>query len=646
MARPILSYDDIPRELNLATYFVDRNVEEGRGDRTALIRPGGETTLRRAGRARQPRRQRAPRARRAGPRSASCSCSPTRSSSLPSGTARRRSAPSRRRRTRSSSEGLRVLPRLHAARAWSSRTRPRSSACVRRPAAQLLASRHLLVSRANSFEQLAAAGVRRARAGADHEGRRRDLEVHDGQHRAAEGGCAPAHSPLRSFEWYARGVLDLREDDVVLPVPKLFFGYARDLAALYPFGVGAAGIVFPERTTPERIFELIAAPSADDPRQRSDDDGGDGRPPAGPAARPVLPAPVHVGRRGAAARAARALATRRSASRCSTGSAPPRRTTSTSPTGPAAVRPGSTGKLVPGLRRARRRRGRRALRRRRVEITGRAPVLGRAREDEADLRRRPGQDRRPVRARRPTGTSTTTAAPTTCSRSAASGSRRRRSSTACSGIPTWSSARSSDTEENGLPCAAGLRRRSRRRRDGRCASGTSCASGCPAQGPARGARSSTSCRRTPSGKIDRRALASREPPRRRDRRHEGHRRGDRRHASRRPATSVDRRSDARSCDVTDERPVAALFEQIGAGRRARQQRRRGRERAARAHDARRLARAPRRQRDRRVPLHARRARRHDRARERAHRHRRLDRRACAAPATRRRTRPPSTPPSG
>jgi benzoate-CoA ligase family protein len=67
----------------------------------------------------------------------------------------------------------------------------------------------------------------------------------------------PTHSAVLSFEWYARGVLDLREDDVVLPVPKLFFGYARDLAALFPFGVAAAGIVFPERTTPERIFELI-----------------------------------------------------------------------------------------------------------------------------------------------------------------------------------------------------------------------------------------------------------------------------------------------------------------------------------------------------------------------------------------------------
>jgi benzoate-CoA ligase family protein len=67
-----------------------------------------------------------------------------------------------------------------------------------------------------------------------------------------------AITPLRSFEHYARGVLDIRENDLVLPVPKLFFGYARDLAALYPFGVGAAGIVFPERSTPEKIFELVA----------------------------------------------------------------------------------------------------------------------------------------------------------------------------------------------------------------------------------------------------------------------------------------------------------------------------------------------------------------------------------------------------
>ncbi|MEV6877886.1 benzoate-CoA ligase family protein [Amycolatopsis sp. NPDC051128] len=68
----------------------------------------------------------------------------------------------------------------------------------------------------------------------------------------------PLRSPLESFERYAAGVLGLREDDRVLAVPKLFFGYARDLVALFPFGVGAAGIVFPERSTADLIFELIA----------------------------------------------------------------------------------------------------------------------------------------------------------------------------------------------------------------------------------------------------------------------------------------------------------------------------------------------------------------------------------------------------
>ncbi|MGH3876795.1 MAG: benzoate-CoA ligase family protein [Actinophytocola sp.] len=68
----------------------------------------------------------------------------------------------------------------------------------------------------------------------------------------------PVASPVLSHHCYARDVLDIGADDIVLPVPKLFFGYARDLAALYPFGVGGAGIAFPERTTAERIFELIA----------------------------------------------------------------------------------------------------------------------------------------------------------------------------------------------------------------------------------------------------------------------------------------------------------------------------------------------------------------------------------------------------
>jgi benzoate-CoA ligase family protein len=67
-----------------------------------------------------------------------------------------------------------------------------------------------------------------------------------------------AASAILSHESYGLGVLGIGPDDVVLPVPKLFFGYARDLTALYPFGVGGTGVAFAERTTPERIFDLIA----------------------------------------------------------------------------------------------------------------------------------------------------------------------------------------------------------------------------------------------------------------------------------------------------------------------------------------------------------------------------------------------------
>jgi benzoate-CoA ligase family protein len=66
-----------------------------------------------------------------------------------------------------------------------------------------------------------------------------------------------AHDPVVSFHNYALDVLGLTAADSVLPVPKLFFGYARDLTALFNFGVGAAGVIFPERTTPELLFSLI-----------------------------------------------------------------------------------------------------------------------------------------------------------------------------------------------------------------------------------------------------------------------------------------------------------------------------------------------------------------------------------------------------
>jgi benzoate-CoA ligase len=58
-------------------------------------------------------------------------------------------------------------------------------------------------------------------------------------------------------ERYAKQVLGLREDDLTVSVPKLFFGYATGTNLLFPFAVGAATVLFSERSEPATLFEVI-----------------------------------------------------------------------------------------------------------------------------------------------------------------------------------------------------------------------------------------------------------------------------------------------------------------------------------------------------------------------------------------------------
>src|SRR4030095_13432051 len=58
-------------------------------------------------------------------------------------------------------------------------------------------------------------------------------------------------------ERYARQVLGIRADDLTASVPKLFFGYATGTNLLFPFSVGGAAVLFAERSTPEKMFEVI-----------------------------------------------------------------------------------------------------------------------------------------------------------------------------------------------------------------------------------------------------------------------------------------------------------------------------------------------------------------------------------------------------
>jgi len=56
---------------------------------------------------------------------------------------------------------------------------------------------------------------------------------------------------------YGQKVLGLTERDITLGVPKLFFGYATGSNLFFPFSVGAATALFPDKSTAETLFAKI-----------------------------------------------------------------------------------------------------------------------------------------------------------------------------------------------------------------------------------------------------------------------------------------------------------------------------------------------------------------------------------------------------
>jgi benzoate-CoA ligase family protein len=65
----------------------------------------------------------------------------------------------------------------------------------------------------------------------------------------------------RSFanttECYGTGVIGYTEGDITLSVPKLYFGYATGSNLFFPFAAGARSALFPEPVTVEVLFEKI-----------------------------------------------------------------------------------------------------------------------------------------------------------------------------------------------------------------------------------------------------------------------------------------------------------------------------------------------------------------------------------------------------
>jgi benzoate-CoA ligase len=72
-----------------------------------------------------------------------------------------------------------------------------------------------------------------------------------------KGAVHLQHDLPFNTEVFAKRTIGVREDDLTVSVPKLFFGYATGTNLLFPFAVGGATALFSERSTPEQMFEVI-----------------------------------------------------------------------------------------------------------------------------------------------------------------------------------------------------------------------------------------------------------------------------------------------------------------------------------------------------------------------------------------------------
>jgi benzoate-CoA ligase family protein len=72
-----------------------------------------------------------------------------------------------------------------------------------------------------------------------------------------KGAIHLQHDILCTIESYARGVLQMNDQDRCLSAAKLFFAYGLGNSLSFPLGVGAQAIVIPGRSGPDAMFEAI-----------------------------------------------------------------------------------------------------------------------------------------------------------------------------------------------------------------------------------------------------------------------------------------------------------------------------------------------------------------------------------------------------
>jgi len=72
-----------------------------------------------------------------------------------------------------------------------------------------------------------------------------------------KGAVHLQHDLPFNTEVFAKATMGVSGDDLTVSVPKLFFGYATGTNLLFPFAVGGATALFSERSTAEKMFEVI-----------------------------------------------------------------------------------------------------------------------------------------------------------------------------------------------------------------------------------------------------------------------------------------------------------------------------------------------------------------------------------------------------
>ncbi len=71
-------------------------------------------------------------------------------------------------------------------------------------------------------------------------------------------GTVHVHSSMRlSAELYAKGVLGLKESDLVFSAAKFFFAYGLGNSLSFPLAVGATAVLMAERPTPDAVFKRL-----------------------------------------------------------------------------------------------------------------------------------------------------------------------------------------------------------------------------------------------------------------------------------------------------------------------------------------------------------------------------------------------------